>query len=324
MGRILDLFINKYNYTDFHELNLDWIISDLRTLAETLENFISLNTIKYANPIQWNITTQYETNTVVIDANDGTAYLSVKPVPSGVALTNTDYWTPIFTLNLLSANQNITLRDDGSNVLATFASDTDDWLIWNSILYKVSQPIAINEAYVPGYNLDRYSVEQFLTDAVTAINNNIGELSDLNTTDKSDLVSAINEVFNSVKKINDGLTPSIINVLNEGIANDGVTDIADDVETLINNAPLHAVIFFPPGLYYFGRGITISNSVTLLGCSDHYVQIPRNDKTTTTFLSNAIANSALITFAAGSYNHAVSHMTVSLPGPWSGNCKIPF
>lgn len=238
--RIFDLFCFKYNRTDFHELNLDWIISDLRTLAETLENFISLNTIKYANPIQWNITTQYEANTVVIDANDGTAYLSVKPVPTGVALTNTDYWTPIFTLNLLSANQNITLRDDGSNVLATFASDTDDWLIWNSTLYKVSQPIAINEAYVAGYNLTRYSVELFLKDAVDAINLKIGELDDLDTTDKTNIVAAINEINGNVGNLNDLITTnknSIVEAINE------VKEDAASIKKVIFVADLDGIIF---------------------------------------------------------------------------------
>lgn len=194
MGNLLDLFVFKYNRTDFHELNLDWLISDVRTLAETLNNFISINTIKYANPIQWNITTQYEANTVVIDANDGTAYLSVKPVPSGVAITNTDYWTPIFTLNLLSANQNITLRDDGSNVLATFASVAGDWLIWNGVLYRVTQPINVNEAYVIGYNIKRYTVELFIKDYITAVENIIGDLNNLTTADKTSIVNAINEI----------------------------------------------------------------------------------------------------------------------------------
>ena len=223
--RLLDLFVFKYNRTDFHELNLDWIISDMRTLAETLENFVSLNTIKYADPIQWNITKQYGTNTVVIDANDGTAYLSVQPVPTGVAITNTDYWTPIFTLNLLSANQNITLRDDGSNVLATFASNADDWLIWNATLYKVLQPIAVNEAYVVGYNLDRYSVELFIKDYIDALKNEIGALSDLTTTDKSSIVNAINEVKDNTDTIATNVgtlsdlettdQSSIVNAINE-------------------------------------------------------------------------------------------------------------
>lgn len=188
------MWFNQYPYINLTDLNLDFIYKSIRELRYQLENFININTIKYADPIQWNITTQYEANTVVIDANDGTAYLSTKPVPSGVALTNTDYWTPIFTLNLLSANQNITLRDDGSNVLSTFASVAGDWLIWNNTLYRVTRAINVNEAYVVGYNIERYTVELFIKDYINAIDVIIGDLNDLTTTDKTSVVNAINEV----------------------------------------------------------------------------------------------------------------------------------
>lgn len=194
MGNLLDLFVFKYNRTDFHELNLDWIISDLKTIAETLKNFISLNTIKYADPIQWNITTQYESNTVVVDPATGTAYLSTKPVPSGVALTNTDYWTVIFDLDIAQANNNITLRDDGNNVLSTFTSDVNDWLLWNGTLYKVTQAIGLSQAYVPGYNIERFTVELFIREY-------IGSLDDLATTDKTHVVNAINELVDNITTI---------------------------------------------------------------------------------------------------------------------------
>lgn len=38
MGRLLNLFINKYNYTDFHELNLDWLISATKELLKEVDN----------------------------------------------------------------------------------------------------------------------------------------------------------------------------------------------------------------------------------------------------------------------------------------------
>lgn len=177
---------DKFPYTNFHELNLDWLLKMIKELNSKLENFVALNTIKYANPIQWNITTQYEANTVVIDPNTGTAYISSKPVPSGVLLTNTDYWSVIFTLDILSANSNLTLRDDGSNTLATFASAAGDWLLWNGTLYKVSQAINVNEAYLVGYNITRYTIEQFIKDLadttdtqLTAIRNTINNQRDI-------------------------------------------------------------------------------------------------------------------------------------------------
>lgn len=85
-------------YTNVHDLNLDWIIKALTDIDRRLANFVSLNTIKYADPIKWNITSQYAQNTLVLDPQDGTAYLSVQPVPQGVQITNADYWTPVFTL----------------------------------------------------------------------------------------------------------------------------------------------------------------------------------------------------------------------------------
>lgn len=85
-------------FTNLHELNLDWIIQAIKSQEDRLTQFVSLNSIKYANPFQWNIASQYAINTLVIDPQDGTAYLSIQPVPSGVQITNTEYWTPVFTL----------------------------------------------------------------------------------------------------------------------------------------------------------------------------------------------------------------------------------
>ena len=85
-------------FTNLHELNLDWIVQKIKQQQTELKNFVSLNTIKYANPFQWDITSQYEQNTLVIDPQNGTAYLSVQPVPQGVQITNGEYWTAVFTL----------------------------------------------------------------------------------------------------------------------------------------------------------------------------------------------------------------------------------
>lgn len=38
MGRLLDLFYNKYNYTDFHELNLSWLLKAVKQLLIEMDN----------------------------------------------------------------------------------------------------------------------------------------------------------------------------------------------------------------------------------------------------------------------------------------------
>lgn len=41
MGRLLDMFVNKYNYTDFHELNLSWLIAAVKELLNEVDNLLS-------------------------------------------------------------------------------------------------------------------------------------------------------------------------------------------------------------------------------------------------------------------------------------------
>lgn len=198
-------FFNEYPYRDISSTNLDWLIKQLRKLEKELINFVSLNTITYADPIQWSITTQYKMNTVVVDPISKTAYISTKPVPIGVRISDTNYWTPIFDLNQLSSNQNITLREDGYNVLASFPSHVGDWLIWQDLLYKVKAEITTDSPYVVDYNIERYTVEMFLNDytaeviaQLNALAAKVGALTDLNTTDKNTIVAAINEILTRI------------------------------------------------------------------------------------------------------------------------------
>lgn len=48
---------------------------------------------KFAEPSQWDITRQYENLIMVTD--NGETYISKRPVPTGISLTNEDYWTKL-------------------------------------------------------------------------------------------------------------------------------------------------------------------------------------------------------------------------------------
>lgn len=197
-------FFNEYPYTDFHELNLSWVIKELRSFATTLDQFVSINALKYADPIQWNITSQYEKNTIVIDPLSGTAYISTKPVPVGVILTDTNYWTVVFDLErfVTRANNNFTIRVEESTTLtATFPTNLGEWVVWNGTLYEAQTNILAGDQYVVDSNIKRITIEdvknkiyQAITDLDTTLSGKIGTLSNLVTTDKSNLVNAVNEV----------------------------------------------------------------------------------------------------------------------------------
>lgn len=163
--------IHKAPYTNFHDLNLDWIIDTLNDFNDRLTNFVSLATIKYANPIQWDITSQYEANTVVVDSQ-GNAYLSVQPVPSGVSLDRAEYWTKIGNFDELFANvkKAITPNDEGHSTTATAARAVDD-LVWvNGALVRITRAMSAGDTYVQGSNCVTSSTNEILHYLLTALN----------------------------------------------------------------------------------------------------------------------------------------------------------
>lgn len=163
--------IHKAPYTNYHDLNLDWIMDVLKEFNTKLTNFVSLATIKYANPIQWNITSQYEANTVVVDSN-GNAYISVQPVPSGVSLDRTEFWTKIGNFDELWADvkKAITPNDEGHSPTATAARAVND-LVWvNGALVRVTRAMISGDAYVPGSNCVSSSTNEVLHYLINAFN----------------------------------------------------------------------------------------------------------------------------------------------------------
>ena len=143
----------QFPYSNFHELNLDWVLKLLKELDEKITNFVSINSIKYANPLQWDITNQYGQNTVVVDKN-GNAYLSVQPVPAGVELDNTNYWTIIGNFSELwkSVKAAISPYDEEHNETASVAHIPGDWVWLADDLYYITANMNAGDKYIEGSN----------------------------------------------------------------------------------------------------------------------------------------------------------------------------
>lgn len=198
--------IHKAPYTNFHDLNLDWIIDALNDFNDRLTNFVSLATIKYADPIQWDITNQYEANTVVVDSA-GNAYLSVQPVPSGVSLGRTEYWTKIGNFDELFANvkKAITPDDEGHSTTATAARAVND-LVWvNGALVRITRAISIGDAYVEGSNCITSSTNEIFHYLLDSINKEIKNRQDAD----AQFYRNLDETKKSIENINNTLPNKI-------------------------------------------------------------------------------------------------------------------
>lgn len=155
-----------FPFTNMHELNLDWLVQIVQQLQTELSQFVALNTIKYANPFQWNIASQYAQNTLVIDPQNGTAYLSVQPVPQGVQITNTDYWTPVFTLqNVTDAlKRAITMSQEtiGAGASADIPAKTVFWA--GDLLVYAPDDIPTGTIIIPGTNCQPVTVVDLINE----------------------------------------------------------------------------------------------------------------------------------------------------------------
>ena len=95
-------FVNQFPYSDFHEMNLDWIIAAVKDLQNQMGDFEAVNTVEFKG--QWDITQQYAKWSIVTDNNN--TYYAKDIVPAGVQITNTDYWI----------NTNILAVDNALNI----------------------------------------------------------------------------------------------------------------------------------------------------------------------------------------------------------------
>lgn len=121
-------WLNRFPGTNFHELNIDWLVEAVKDIAKELEHFELVNQISYQGI--WNITKNYPAWSIVTDNNDG--YISLQPVPYGINITNTDYWVKV-------ANFSAELANLGTRVIAAEADidelENGSWLYGKKVAW---------------------------------------------------------------------------------------------------------------------------------------------------------------------------------------------
>lgn len=146
-----------------YQYDIGWLVQKILSFETELNTAIDLKTIHYADPIQWDITTQYAPNTVVVDPKTGTAYMSKVPVPSGVLLTNADYWVVIFNYQrIYDKIMSGVAFNDKDNLNATRDLLVNDLVWYGGDLYRCTRAIPEGTTYIPGTNLTHTTIADCL------------------------------------------------------------------------------------------------------------------------------------------------------------------
>ena len=142
------------------------LLCEVVQVVNKLSELASLSVITYADPLQWDIASQYSQNTVVVDPQTGTAYLSVQPVPAGVQITNADYWTPIFTLQTFTTalKRAIALPQEtiGAGASADIPAKTVFWA--GEQLVYAPNDIPVGTIIIPGTNCQPVTVVDLINE----------------------------------------------------------------------------------------------------------------------------------------------------------------
>lgn len=155
-------FFNEFPNTRTYDSDLGWLISAMRKLMSYVDGF---EEIKYADPLAWNITHQYEKNTIVKDPESGVLYLSKKPVPSGISLVNDEYWIEIgnFDYQITFIKEAVSALDEGDANFSAHKYLKDEFIWWNDKIYKTTATIEIGDALTPGTNIEAATVGETLS-----------------------------------------------------------------------------------------------------------------------------------------------------------------
>lgn len=291
------MFLNGYPYTDFHEMNLDFLLKSMEELKKAFASFTASNSLIFAEPMLHDLTSTYAKNTIVLDS-DGNAYISLQNVPAGVQLSNADYWLPVFDFAgyVTRANKNFTDNYFSGTDRTPKALAVGDWVVLDDVLYKVTVNMAADDLFIIGTNIIHFTVEQFLKDFVTTVNQTLydysltiqqykddidaSELQYKNEIDASELAyrnQLAQDIADTTASLQEQLNVIIhgattdTEVLDARIGADGITyntlgtAIRSQVTTLTNKKQTHAIAYISGNNFTWSNGSDGECTLTLNG-----------------------------------------------------------
>lgn len=143
-------WLNRFPGTNFHELNIDWLVEAVKSLALEIQNFEIVNQFTYEG--SWDITKQYK-KFAIVTVNGTEGYISLQPVPAGIDISNGEYWA-------LIADYTAVISGLGARILA-LENEVQD--IENRLPIDFDRVVFIGDSYTSAGSLGADVDKRFST-----------------------------------------------------------------------------------------------------------------------------------------------------------------
>lgn len=201
----------EFPHTRSYEGDLGWVIKKVVELTNRYNDFFEYNKITFADPLQWNITKQYPPYQIVFDYDQGYSYISKRSVPTGVTITNPNYWCLVGPLivdaeartEISRILQFIADIYEPTNIATAVRPAGEYVVIGDGHLYKTTAVINIGEGYTEGINVVSITIEDMIAEIIGTLRpiDDTLDTTSTNAVENRAITTAINGINTAVDNL---------------------------------------------------------------------------------------------------------------------------
>lgn len=299
----------QFPYTNIHELNLDWVINEIKRLRQDITD-VSGIVIHYADPIQWSSFNTYEQYTMVLD-NQYDAYLSMQDVPAGITINNQDYWLKVGDFYRLAQDWFWAIAyNQLLNQTAERTFYTGDLFVYNERLYEALATIPVGNVIYPtgpNKNADETSVADQLDALKALINSSVSTIVDSLEYQNGERYASTGLTYFNGIATNSGKALQIYVPVLKGL---NIVNSATFISGIVSGRTASGGYIDSTNMNLSSSTYTIDSITLIPGAKQLRITVKRTDDTAFTSGGVALANNSTVCFTVGSSSSLVIEFAV--------------